>query len=160
MRKIITFSGVIGALLLGGMAYADTAATAYFPNETHTYPVYQYAQQTVDGTNYAAGAVRDEKIRVATTKYVDTKVDGANTGVQTLNTAANQQDSQTSTNATNITGLESSKQVKPGSDVCASLAADESGCGYIAAAGQADSNDSSNYQWVKIIATAESVAAM
>ena len=158
MKKAIFFAGVMGVILSGGAAHAT------FPEDTASYPTYQSAEQTVGSETFAAGSLIDANIKLATTKYVDTKADTANGAVQTLSNTATADNATVTANSNSISTMTSGRQVTP-NDVCGTLANDEIACGYIVPLGtttttnDANKHDRTKYQWVKIIATAETVTA-
>lgn len=159
MKNTMFFVGVIGMALVTGVANAAGG----FPDDAaaNTYPEYiADAQTTEGGTQYAAEAVRDKGIKLATTKYVNKHADAANTAVQGLSNTANTDNTSVTTNANNITTLTSNRQVITNNEnECANLDTNVySGCGYIAADGQnanatTAASDKTKFQWVKIIAT-------
>ena len=153
MKKVVFFAGVLGALLLGVNANAEGFNYHFAPDSGDTggnsYPTFSTAQGSTTGDNF---------IKVATTKYVDKQVDDANTAVVTLNTNANTANGTVTTNATDISAMETDRQVIPGSTYCANLDTTlYSGCGYISNTvpnGDTvpDSNDTDDYEWIKIAA--------
>ena len=159
MKKVVFFAGILGALLLGVNANAEGFDYHFAPDSGDTggnsYPTFSTAQGSTTGDNF---------IKVATTKYVDKQVDDANTAVVTLNTNANTANGTVTTNATDISAMETDRQVIPGSTYCANLDTTlYSGCGYISdettasnSSGSGDSfqisNSTANYEWVKIAA--------
>lgn len=160
MKNTMFFVGVIGVALATGVANAANG----FPDDAaaNTYPEYIAAAQEQGGTQYAAEAVRDNGIKLATTKYVNKHADAANTAVQGLSNTANTDNTTVTTNANDITTLTSNRQVITNNEnECANLDTTVySGCGYIAADGQnanatTAASDKTKFQWVKIIATPE-----
>lgn len=149
MKNTVVFAGFMGALLAGNVALA-------FPSDTSTYPEYQVGTQSIDGTNYVT---KDAGIKLATTKYVDAKVDGVNTEVQTLARNANTDNSTVTANAGNISNMQTDRLVVP-NNPCGNLGNEYSGCGYVAPDGDTSGTDSTKYQWYKIIATTDSVVAL
>ena len=163
MKRAIIFAGVMGGILFGVGAYAA------FPADTASYPVYQSGQQTVGtGANaqtFAAGSLKDPNIKLATTKYVDTRADTVNGAVQTLSNSATADNATVMANMGEISGMQSGRQVVP-HDECEDLGNEYIACGYIVPAGTTTTtgaedvvHDSTNYQWVKIIATEAAVTA-
>ncbi len=158
MKNTMFFVGVIGMALVTGVANAANG----FPDDAaaNTYPEYIADAQTPGGTSYAAEAVRDKGIKLATTKYVNKHADAANSDVQQLSNTANTDNTTVTTNANNITTLTNNRQVITNNEnECVELDTNVySGCGYIAPDG-ADANnaataasDKTKFQWVKIIA--------
>ncbi|MFQ6760019.1 MAG: hypothetical protein ACLRFM_01270 [Alphaproteobacteria bacterium] len=162
MKHAIIFAGVMGVILSMGAANAD------FPADTASYPVYQSGQQTVGtGANaqtFAEGSLKDPNIKLATTKYLDKQANTVNSDVQTLNNTANTDNATVMANKTDIEEMESDRQVVAGNP-CDRLANDEIACGYIVPEGTTTTNNNAqkhvkaNYNWVKIVATVDAVAA-
>lgn len=165
MKKTVVFAGFMGLLLAAtGVARGDTPTPYFAPDTPANYPGFTEQSQTIgSGANaqtYAAGTIKDDFIKLATTKYVDARVDDANNSVVTLNGNANTANTNVTTNETDITAMQSNRQVIPGSDSCAN--ANDVGenqnyaaCGYISdgtadANGYPGSNASAHYAWVKI----------
>lgn len=161
MKNTMFFVGVMCMALATGVANAANG----FPDDAaaDTYPKYiADAQTTEGGTQYAAEAVRDKGIKLATTKYVNKHADVANRDVQQLSNTANTDNTTVTTNANNITTLTSNRQVITNNEnECQGLDTNVySGCGYIAADGTnanatTAASDKTKFQWVKIIATPE-----
>lgn len=86
--RILRFFGVFVLCAFVAMTNA-VFADATFPADTPAnYPVFDSRVQTVDGQTYPAGSIKDAKLKVATTNYVDTKVDGVAGSVTALGTSA------------------------------------------------------------------------
>ena len=156
MKKTIIFAGVMGVMLVH---MANAEVTQNFPTDV-THPAFTAASNAAKPY-----AVREANIKLATTNYVDVRVNEANTDVQTLSTTANTDKVAVDANATAIDAMDDDRQVKPSTDSCDTTGAPAGtqyvACGYIAPEGgnATSSNESvqmnrENYSWVKIIAPA------
>ena len=153
MKKIMVFAGFMGMIMIGA-ANAQPVVNAAgmgvdFPNDAATHPTFDVNQTGVlNGNN--AYVIKDPNIRVATTKYVNSRVDDANTGVQALDASARTQQAQVTTNAGNVSNMQTGKQTVASGN-CTGLGTLYSGCGYIAPNGaNVNTNTQANYTWVKI----------
>lgn len=153
MKKIMVFAGFMGMIMIGAanaQPVVNAAGTGVdFPNDAATHPTFDVNQTGVlNGNN--AYVIKDPNIRVATTKYVNSRVDDANTGVQALDASARTQQAQVTTNAGNVSTMQTGKQTVASGD-CTGLGTLYSGCGYIAPNGaNVNTNTQANYTWVKI----------
>lgn len=155
MKKIIVFAGFMGMIMVGAanaQPVVNAAGTGVdFPNDAATHPTFDVNQTGVlNGNN--AYVIKDPNIKVATTKYVNSRVDDANTGVQALDASARTQQAQVQTNRGNVESMQTNKQTIA-NDVCAGTGPGTlySGCGYIAPNGaNVNTNTKANYSWVKI----------
>lgn len=159
MKKIMVFAGFMGMIMIGAAnavqpVVNSTGTGVEFPSDAATHPTFDVSPNDVptgelNGQPYL---VKDSKIKVATTKYVNSRVDDANTGVQALDASARTQQAQVATNAGNVSAMQTGKQTVA-NDVCADTGPGTlySGCGYIAPNGaNANTNTRANYSWVKI----------
>ena len=156
MKKIIVFAGFMGMIMIGTAnavqpVVNSTGTDVDFPSDAATHPTFEIGQTgELNGNN--AYVIKDPNIKVATTKYVNSRVDDANTGVQALDASARTQQAQVATNAGNVSAMQTGKQTVA-NDVCADTGPGTlySGCGYIAPNGaNANTNTRANYSWVKI----------
>ena len=153
MKKIMVFAGFMGMIMIGAanaQPVVNAAGTGVdFPNDAATHPTFDVNQTGVlNGNN--AYVIKDPNIKVATTKYVNSRVDDANTGVQALDASARTQQAQVATNAGNVSTMQTGKQTVASGD-CTGLGTLYSGCGYIAPNGaNVNTNTQANYTWVKI----------
>jgi len=153
MKKIMVFAGFMGMIMIGAanaQPVVNSAGTGVdFPNDAATHPTFEIGQTGVLN-NDNAYVIKDPNIKVATTKYVNSRVDDANTGVQALDASARTQQAQVTTNAGNVSDMQTNKQTIATGN-CAGLGTLYSGCGYIAPNGaNANTNTQANYTWVKI----------
>lgn len=156
MKKIIVFAGFMGMIMIAA-ANAQPVVNAAgdgvdFPSDAVSHPTFEVSPNDVptgelNGQPYL---VKDSKIKVATTKYVNSRVNEANTGVQELDASARTQQAQVTTNAGNVSDMRTNKQTIA-NDNCEGLGTLYSGCGYIAPHGSdVTSNNKTKYNWVKI----------
>ena len=164
MKKTALFAGFMGVLLAGVMnANADFSYYLAPDSDASNYPTWSTASGTTTG---------DDFLKLATTKYVDKKVDDENDAVVTLNNNANTQNTVVSGNETSISDLETNRQVVPqnaSNSFCNEHASEigenkkYSACGYISntttasnSTGSGDNvqvnNASANYEWIVIAA--------
>jgi len=160
MKRTVVFAGVIGVLLAGTVAARADNDTPYFaPDTPANYPGFTEQAQTIGtGANaqqFAAGSIKDDFIKLATTKYVDKKVDDVNDQVVTLNNSANTANTAVTANEDDIDDLEENRQVVPQTNTCSGNDIGEgqnyAACGYISSGGTG-TNQASEYAWVKIAA--------
>jgi|GEM_PF-3196957 hypothetical protein len=154
MRKCIIFAGFMGMIMVGAVnaqPVVNSAGTGVdFPSDTATHPTFDVGQTgELNGNN--AYVIKDPNIKVATTKYVGSRVNDANTGVQALDASARTQRAQVTTNAGNVSDMQTNKQTIATGN-CNNLDTNlYSGCGYIAPNGaNVNTNAQANYTWVKI----------
>ena len=155
MRKCIVFAGFMGMIMIGAAnevqpVVNSTGTGVDFPSDAATHPTFNVGQTgELNGNN--AYVIKDPTIKVATTKYVGSRVNDANTGVQALDASARTQRAQVTTNAGNVSAMQSGKQTIATGN-CDNLDTTlYSGCGYIAPNGaNANTNTQANYSWVKI----------
>lgn len=155
MKKIIVFAGFMGMIMIGAAnavqpVVNSTGTGVDFPNDAATHPTFEIGQTGVLN-NDNAYVIKDPNIKVATTKYVNSRVYDANTGVQALDASARTQQAQVQTNAGNVSNMQTNKQTIATGD-CNNLDTTlYSGCGYIAPNGaNVNTNTQANYTWVKI----------
>ncbi len=154
MKKIIVFAGFMGMIMIGAAnavqpVVNSTGTGVEFPSDAATHPTFEIGQTGVLN-NDNAYVIKDPNIKVATTKYVNSRVDDANTGVQALDASARTQQAQVQTNAGNVSSMQTNKQTVASGD-CDGLGTLYSGCGYIAPNGaNVNTNTQANYTWVKI----------
>ena len=156
MRKCIIFAGFMGMIMIGAAnavqpVVNSTGTGVDFPSDAGTHPTFNVGQTGELNGNHAY-VIKDPNIKVATTKYVGSRVNDANTGVQALDASARTQQAQVATNAGNVSAMQTGKQTVA-NDVCADTGPGTlySGCGYIAPNGaNANTNTRANYSWVKI----------
>ena len=128
MKRILIFAGFMGFLLTGSAMAANGIAD---DSDASGYPSFS-----------------PENIKVATVNYVDTKVGTEDANVTSLATRANNDTTQVTTNGTEITAMQTNRQVVatgPCEGVGSGPTAEYSGCGYISSDGTAGS-----YNWIKI----------
>lgn len=146
MKKTLIFAGFMGLLLANtGMAAVNLPA---FPADGVTNPT--FTGQNNAATNYAA---QEDRIKVATTHYVDQRVGEVEAGVNALSGDVSDTQTAVEANADDIADMETGRQTVPGSaeTLCNSLSThtEYSGCGYISPSGTG-SNNASDYKWVLI----------
>ena len=114
MKKIIVFAGFMGMIMIGTAnavqpVVNSTGTDVDFPSDAATHPTFEIGQTgELNGNN--AYVIKDPNIKVATTKYVNSRVDDANTGVQALDASARTQQAQVATNAGNVSAMQTGKQ--------------------------------------------------
>ena len=128
MKRILIFAGFMGILLTGSAMAANGIA------------------DDANASNYPSFS--PENIKVATTNYVDTKVGTEDTNVANLASRAQGDTTQVTTNGTDITAMQTNRQVIPTNN-CEGVGSGQnalySGCGYISGNGTTGS-----YNWIKI----------
>lgn len=149
---------VCAFVAVSNVAFADVT----FPTDTPAnYPAFQSAVQTVAGQTYPAGSIKDAGVKVATTNYVDARVDGIDDSVVTLGNNATTASTNVTTNANNLgapasgntaaTGLFANRIDAPSGsgNVCPNTCGANSNqaceCGYISSGGV-----NGTKQWVVI----------
>ena len=167
MKKTVIFSGVFGVLLMG-MANADevTPVSQPFPADGQ-HPLFSGETDAALISAAKPRSLRDEateRVKVATTHYVDVTLNAVNADVQQLSVTANGDKQTVDTNEASIASMQDNRQVRPATDSCDTSGNAGEGmefvaCGYIAPdGGDAISDNASdymnraNYSWVKIIA--------
>lgn len=148
MNKSLFFA-LLFAVVFVGVADAFPASPAF--------PEYTAAAQsnkatTAAGTlgTVAAGTIKSDTINVATTKYVNTQASALESPVNTLASSAASDNTTVTTNATDITSLQSGRIDAPTSAnscprTCGSNGTTQCKCGYISANGT-----NGTKQWVVI----------
>ena len=148
MKKILVFSAVFGLFMIGAPNAVQPVVTdsgVSFPSDSPSpaYPAFVSGKPT----NATQKSVKDDVVKVATTKYVGTKVNAVYSDVNALKTRANTQQNVVTANGTAVTGL-GDRLAKPGS-ACNTTNVNGysvSACGYIKGTGA-----NGTKQWVKIV---------
>ena len=150
MKKILVFSAVFGLFMIdvanAVQPVVNSAGNGVdFPNDGAR-PTFATGQ-TGELNGDSSYVIKDSNIKVATTKYVGTKVNAVYSDVNALKTRANTQQNVVTANGTAVTGL-GDRLVKPGSacDTTNVNGYNVSACGYIKGTGA-----NGTKQWVKIV---------
>jgi len=141
MKKILFFSAIFGLFMIGVANAAQPVVTDSgfsFPSDSPS-PAYP---EFVSGkpTNATQKSVKDDVVKVATTKYVDKNVTDAAASVNTLQRQASEQSAVISANGTAVTEL-GNRLAKPTGtgntcpQTCGPNGNAKCKCGYISANG-------------------------
>ena len=151
MKKILFFSAIFGLFMIGVANAAQPVVNSAgsgvdFPNDGAR-PTFATGQ-TGELNGDSSYVIKDSNIKVATTKYVGTKVNAVYSDVNALKTRANTQQNVVTANGNAITDDLQGRLVKPGSP-CNTTNVNGysvSACGYIKGTGA-----NGTKQWVKIV---------
>ncbi len=149
MKKILFFSAIFGLFMIGVANAAQPVVTdsgVSFPSDSPSpaYPAFVSGKPTTA----AQKSVKDDVVKVATTKYVDKNVTDAAASVNTLQRQASEQTGAVTANGNAITNDLQGRLAKPGSacDTTNVNGYNVSACGYIKGTGA-----NGTKQWVKIV---------
>ncbi len=143
MKKILFFSAVFGLFMIGVANAVQPVVNSAgngvdFPNDGAR-PTFATGQ-TGELNGDSSYVIKDSNIKVATTKYVGTKVNAVYSDVNALKTRANAQQNVVTANGTAVTGL-GDRLVKPTGtgntcpQTCGPNGNAKCKCGYISANG-------------------------
>ena len=155
MKKIIVFAGFMGMIMIGTAnavqpVVNSTGTAVDFPSDTATHPTFDVSPNDVptgelNGQPYL---VKDSKIKVATTRYVDKNVGEMSTAVEELENQALEQRAVVDENGRKVSQDLDNRLVKPAAncDKTDVNGYSVSACGYIKGTGA-----NGTKQWVKIV---------